>query len=166
LWYAIYLAAHLLLYIAVLRQRPAFRQEKVIFAYHAMSAVGVTLAVLLEPLVTGTPYDLQWLQWVVAIVGLHGIYSTSFLELWSLAEGGYSLQILEELDRAERRGEPANVEALRAIGVAKQGDRLAGLSSIGLVRQQESRLELTGTGRLVGSVFALLAWLTNVKDGV
>jgi hypothetical protein len=163
LWYAAYLAAHLLLYVAVLRQRPAFRREKVIFAYHALSAVGVTLAVLVEPLVLGTPYDLQW---IVAIVGLHGIYSTSFLELWSLAEGGYSLQILEELDRAERRGQPADVEALRAIGVAKQGNRLAGLASIGLVRQDGRRLELTGSGRLVGSVFALLAWLTNVRDGV
>ena len=163
MWYAIYIAAHLLLYVAVWRQRPAFRQEKVIFAYHALSAVGVTLAVLVEPLVLGTPYDLQW---IVAIVGLHGIYSTSFLELWSLAEGGYSLQILEELDRAERRGQPADVEALRAIGVAKQGNRLAGLASIGLVRQDGGRMELTGPGRLVASVFALLAWLTNVRDGV
>jgi hypothetical protein len=163
LWYAAYIAAHLLLYVAVLRQRPAFRQEKVIFAYHALSAVGVTLAALVEPLVLGTPYDLQW---IVAIVGLHGIYSTSFLELWSLAEGGYSLQILEELDRADRQGQPADVEALRAIGVAKQGNRLAGLASIGLVRQDGGRVGLTGAGRLVASVFALLAWLTNVRDGV
>jgi hypothetical protein len=163
LWYAIYLAAHLLLYIAVLRQRPAFRQEKVIFAYHALSAVGVTLAVLVEPLVLGTPFDLQW---IIAIVGLHGIYSVSFLELWSLAEGGYSLQILEGLDRAERRGEPADLEALRAIGAAKQGNRLTGLASVGLVRQAGGRVELTAAGRLLASVFALLGWLTNAQDGV
>lgn len=163
MWYLAYFAAHLLLYVVVLRQQPTFRREKVIFAYHALSAVGVTLAVLLEPLVLGTSYDLQW---IVAIVGLHGIYSTSFLELWSLAEGGYSLQILEGLDRAERRGEPADVEALRAIGVAKQGNRLAGLSSVGLVRQTGGRVELTAAGRLLASVSALLGWLTNVQDGV
>jgi hypothetical protein len=89
-----------------------------------------------------------------------------FLELWSLAEGGYSLQILEGLDRAERRREPADIEALRAIGAAKQGNRLAGLASVGLVREVGGRVELTGAGRLVASVFALLAWLTNVQDGV
>jgi hypothetical protein len=163
LWYAIYLAAHLLLYIAVLRHRPAFRREKVIFAYHALSAAGVTLAVLIEPLVLGTPYDFQW---IVAVVGLHGIYSTSFLELWSLAEGGFSLQILERLDRAERRGEPADIEALRAIGIAKQGDRLTGLASIGLVRQEGARVELTAAGRLLAAAFVLLAVLTNAQDGV
>ena len=163
MWYLVYLAAHLLLYVVVLRRLPAFRREGVIFAYHALSAVAVTLVVLLEPLVLGVPFDFER---IVAVVGLHGIYSTSFLELWSLAEGGYSLQILERLDRAERRGEPADIEALRAIGAAKQGNRLAGLSSIGLVRQTAGRVELTGTGRAVASVLALLAWLTNVQDGV
>jgi hypothetical protein len=162
-WYAAYFAAHLLLYVAVLRSLPAFRREGVIFAYHALSAIGVTLTVLLSPLVFGTRFNLAW---IVAIVAIHGVYSTTFLELWSLAEGGYSLQILEHLDRAERRGEPADLEALRAIGAAKQANRLAGLSSIGLVRQAGGRVELTGGGRLVASAFALLAWLTNAQDGV
>jgi superfamily II helicase len=70
------------------------------------------------------------------------------------------------LDRSERERAPADVEALRAIGAAKQANRLDGLSSIGLVRQAGGRVELTGTGRLVAAVFALLAWLTNVQDGV
>jgi hypothetical protein len=162
-WYAVYFAAHLLLYVVVLRTLAAFRREGVIFAYHALSAIGVTLTVLLNPLVFGSPFDLEW---IVAIVAIHGLYSTTFLELWSLAEGGYSLQILERLDRSEREGAPADVDALRAIGAAKQANRLAGLSSIGLVRQAGRRVELTGAGRLVASVFALLAWLTNVQDGV
>jgi hypothetical protein len=162
-WYAVYLAAHLLLYVLVFRRLPAFRREGVIFAYHALSAVGVTLTVLLSPLVTRTPFNLEW---IVAVIAIHGIYSTTFLELWSLAEGGYSLQILEHLDRSERRGEPADLAALRAIGAAKQRNRLAGLTSIGLVRQAGGRVELTGGGRLVASAFALLAWLSNVQDGV
>ena len=163
MWYAAYFAAHLLLYIVALRSLPAFRREGVIFAYHALSAIGVTLTVLLSPLVFGSPLSLEW---IIAIVAIHGLYSTSFLELWSLAEGGYSLQILEQLDRSERQGAPADVAALRAIGAAKQANRLAGLASIGLVRQVGGRVELTGSGRLVASVFALLAWLTNVQDGV
>jgi hypothetical protein len=163
LWYAIYFAAHLLLYVTALRHLPAFRREQTIFAYHTLSAVAVTLIALLGPLAMGTALDLEW---VVAVVALHGIYSVSFLELWSLAEGGYSLQILERLDRAERQGQPANVEELRAIGAAKQSNRLAGLASIGLVRQDDGRLELTAGGKIVASLFALLAWLTNVQDGV
>ena len=163
MWYAIYFAAHLLLYVLVLRSLPAFRREGVIFAYHALSAVAVTLSVLLGPLVLGTPFSFEW---AVAIIGIHGLYSTTFLELWSLAEGGYSLQILEHLDRAERLGQPADVESLRAIGAAKQANRLAGLSSVGLVRQVGGKVELTSAGRAVASVFALLAWLTNAQDGV
>jgi hypothetical protein len=162
-WYAVYFAAHLLLYVVVLRHLRTFRREAVIFAYHALSAIGVTLTVLLSPLLFGTRFNVEW---IVAIVAIHGLYSTSFLELWSLAEGGYSLQILEQLDRSERQGSPADPEALRAIGAAKQANRLAGLASVGLVRQAGGRVELTGSGRLVASVFALLAWLTNVQDGV
>lgn len=163
MWYAVYFVAHLLLYVLVLRNLPAFRREGMIFAYHALSAIGVTLTVLLSPLVFGTRFNLEW---IIAIIAIHGLYSTSFLELWSLAEGGYSLQILEQLDRSEQQGAPADVEALRAIGAAKQANRLAGLSSIGLVQQSGGHVDLTGSGRLVASVFALLAWLTNVQDGV
>ena len=97
MWYALYLAAHLLLYVAVLRHLPAFRREQTIFAYHALSAVLVTASAVVVPLALGTGFDAEWF---VAVVALHGIYSVSFLELWSLAEGGYSLQILERLDRA------------------------------------------------------------------
>jgi hypothetical protein len=163
LWYVLYLAAHLLLYVVVLRHRPAFRSERTIFLYHAVSAILVTLAAILGPLLMGAGLDFEW---IVAVVALHGIYSVSFLELWSLAEGGYSLQILERLDRAERQGQRVDLEELRAIGAAKQSNRLAGLTSAGLVQQQGGRVELTGAGQVVGSLFALLAWLTNVQDGV
>jgi hypothetical protein len=162
-WYGLYMAAHLLLYFAVLRHLPAFRTERTIFLYHAVSAVGVTLVVVASLLMPGSGADLEW---AVAVVALHGIYSVSFLEVWSLADGGYSLQILEHVERANRLGEQPDVEALRAIGIAKQGNRLAGLAAIGLVRQEAGRLSLTAPGRVVASCFALLAWLTHTQDGV
>jgi hypothetical protein len=157
------MAAHLLLYFAVLRHLPAFRGERTIFLYHALSAIGVTLVVVVSLLVPGSGIDLEW---AVAIVALHGIYSVSFLEVWSLADGGYSLQILEHVQRADRLGERPDVEALRAIGIAKQGNRLAGLAAIGLVRQEAGRVSLTAAGRVVASFFALLAWLAHTQDGV
>ena len=157
------MAAHLVLYFAVLRHLPTFRAERTIFLYHALSAIGVSLVVVASLFVPGSGVDLTW---AIAVIALHGIYSTTFLEVWSLADGGYSLQILEHLERADRRGEEPDPEALRAIGVAKQGDRLAGLASIGLVQQEAGRTALTPAGRAVASCFALLAWLTNVQDGV
>jgi hypothetical protein len=163
LWYAVYLAAHLVLYFAVLRHLPAFRGERTIFLYHALSAIGVSLVVIVSLFVPGSGADLEW---VIAVIALHGVYSTTFLEVWSLAEGGYSLQILEQVERAERLGEGLDPEALRAIGSAKQGNRLAGLASIGLVRQEAGRVSLTPAGRVLASCFALLGWLTNVQDGV
>lgn len=163
MWYAVYIAAHLVLYFAVLRHLPAFRTERTIFLYHALSAIGMSLVVVASMFVPGSDVDLIW---VVAVIALHGVYSTTFLEVWSLAEGGYSLQILEQVERAERLGEGLDPEALRAIGIAKQGNRLAGLASIGLVRQEGGRVLLTGAGRVLASCFALLGWLTNVQDGV
>jgi hypothetical protein len=163
LWYAIYFAVHLLLYVVVLRRLPAFRQERTIFAYHALSALAVTVVAVVGLFTSGAGPDFEW---AVAVIAFHGIYSTTFLELWSLSEGGYSLQILEHIERAERRGERADIEALRAIGAAKLANRLSGLTGAGLVRDDGGRLSLTGFGRLVGTVFALLAWLTNTRDGV
>ena len=163
MWYALYLAVHLVLYFAVLRHLPAFRSERTIFLYHALSAIGVSLVVLATLFAPGSDVDLVW---VIGVIALHGVYSTTFLEVWSLAEGGYSLQILEHLERAERLGQTPDAKALQAIGIAKQGNRLDGLASIGLVRQEAGRVSLTGTGRVVASSFALLAWLTNVQDGV
>ena len=163
MWYALYLAAHLVLYFVVLRHLPAFRSERTIFLYHALSALAVSLVVVVSLFVPGSGVDLVW---VVGIIALHGVYSTTFLEIWSLAEGGYSLQIVEQIERANRLGQEPDVKALEAIGIAKQGNRLAGLVSIGLVSDDGGRLSLTPRGRLIASCFALLAWLTNVQDGV
>jgi hypothetical protein len=163
LWYAVYIVAHLVLYFAVLRHLPAFRRERNIFLYHALSAIGVSLVAVVSLFVPDSGVDLVW---VIGVIALHGVYSTTFLEVWSLADGGYSLQILEHLERADRLGQAHDAEALQAIGIAKQGSRLAGLASIGLVQQDAGRVSLTPRGRLVASCFALLAWLTNVQDGV
>ncbi len=163
LWYVGYMAAHLLLYILVLRRLPPFRREAIIFAYHALSTAVAVMAVVVQAVLDGPQADLYM---VVAVIALHGIYSVSFLEVWSLSEGGYSLQIMEHLADAERQGKPVDMDALQAIGIAKQGNRLDGLAGLGLVRQSHDAVELTTAGRLLASLFAGLAWLTHVRDGV
>ena len=118
---AAYLAAHFAAYVVVLRHRAGLRSEKGIFLYHFASAVfaglaGVAFAVL-EP-------DRFGLSGLVLVLSLHGIYSLSFLELWSLAQGGYSLSIIASVAQAEARarswiswhwrrsGEPSRTTAL------------------------------------------------------
>src|SRR3954454_15181823 len=91
----IYLALHALVYATVLRPRDAFRRERGIFAYHALSAVGVTLVVLAR---LALAPSLDTLATFVAVVCLHGIYSTSFLEVWSLSQASYSLKILRHVE--------------------------------------------------------------------
>jgi hypothetical protein len=138
-----YLAAHLAAYVVFVRHQAGLRSEKGIFLYHFASAVfaGLTGAVfaVLEPEGFG-------LSGLVLAVSLHGIYSVSFLELWSLAQGGYSLSILASVARAKASGTEPDVLALAAIGAAKQGDRLAVLEKLGLVARKDERIALTGRG--------------------
>ena len=163
LFYVAVMAAHVLLYVVVLRHRPAFCREAVIFAYHAASAVAISLGAIADALVGLSGIDLYG---VAAVIALHGIYSVTFLEMWSLSEGGYSLQIMEHLASAQERGVPVDIAGLEAIGAAKQGNRLEGLARVGLLRLEGDQVELTAVGRSVAATLAGLAWLIDVRDGL
>ena len=111
-----YLSAHFLLYALVFRNLRFFYQEKNIFLYHAisffsLSAAGAGLLVW-EPAALGR---------VIAAVSLHGIYSLSFLELWALSDGGYSLRILDQIDQP---GAAADFKSLEVLGASKKKYRL------------------------------------------
>src|SRR5271170_8479003 len=88
-----YLACHLVAYALVLRWIPFFRTEFGIFALHVASFLGLLAAVALRP--TNGPGLAA--PRIVLGMSLHGIYSLSFLELWSLTQGSYSLAILERV---------------------------------------------------------------------
>jgi hypothetical protein len=152
-----YLAAHLAAYVAILRHHPGLRSEKGIFLYHLGSAVFVGLAgavfAVLEP-------DRFGLSGLVLVLSLHGIYSLSFLELWSLAQGGYSLSIIGEVARAAASGTQPNFSALAAIGEAKQDDRVVALEKLGLVARTGGRIALTARGSRVALLLhALRRWV-------
>lgn len=155
---AAYLVVHAVTYLLVLRRRAAFGRERVIFAYHALSALAtsayVAVAFILQP-------GAERFAAAVAVVSLHGLYSVSFLELWSLAEGSYSLTILR---RIAAGSDPENDPALAAVGLAKHQNRAGGLEGIGLVRRDGERVTLTGRGRAVAAVLALIVWLANIRQ--
>lgn len=154
---AAYLVAHLAAYVLVLRGRAGLRSEKGIFLYHLASAVLAGLVALafavLEP-------DAFGLAGVVLVLSLHGIYSVSFLELWSLAQGGYSLSIIAGVVQAEASGKEPDFAGLAAIGRAKQADRVAALARLGLVSGTEGRIALTSRGdRIAFLLHALRSWV-------
>ena len=161
-WSAAYLAGHLALYVLVLRHARPFSREASIFLYHLASAVGMTLVLLLALLLAPSNSGLG-LATVSGIVALHGIYSMSFLELWSLSEGGYSLAIMAHVERYRARGLPVRVDGLHQIGRAKQANRLGGIARLGLVRRERDQILLTPVGRVVAVVLAAIAWAANIR---
>ena len=160
-WSAAYLAGHLALYFLVLRHARTFSREAAIFLYHLVSAVGTTLVLALG-LVVATPGTLD-VATAVGVVALHGIYSVSFLELWSLSEGGYSLAIMAHVERARSRGLPVRLDGLHQIGRSKQASRLQGISRLGLIRRERDVIVLTRLGRLVATGLALIARAANIR---
>ena len=155
-----YLTLHAVVYATVLRSRDTFRRERGIFAYHAVSAALVSL--LASGALIATP-SLEGLATVVAVVCLHGIYSTSFLELWSLSQGSYSLKILRHIATRDTH-DPLDTSALENTGIAHRTHRLEALTAAGLTRQRGGQLELAPLGRAVAGALGLVAWLANVRQ--
>jgi hypothetical protein len=151
-----YLALHLLAYKRVLLPRwPVLRSERGIFAYHAGSYLVANLAVAIA--VAARP-ELHC-EWLVFTLGAHGIYSLSFLELWSLTQGSYSLSVLAEVDRLGAAATSSRLQELAEIGRGKKTARASALSGLGLMHPDGRSLTLAGT--LAAWVFRLLLFVTN-----
>jgi DNA-binding HxlR family transcriptional regulator len=93
---------------------------------------------------------------LLALYGSHACFSLFFLELWSLTQGSYSLQILSHIARGGDSGDL--LSRSRAIGRDKFDSRLASLEKLGLIRSvPDRRVALSGTGKIVSSLTALIA---------
>jgi hypothetical protein len=156
----IYLASHFALFVLVLRHLPPFQREKTIFLYHAMPAAGVALLAVSAWIVMP---DAEMLARAILIVCLQGIYSLSFLEVWSLAQIGYSLAILAAFDDAGPTGNRPDLSGLERTGARKKAERIEGLCRLGLVSQSGPEMRLTAWGRCVTAALAGLAALINLK---
>jgi hypothetical protein len=151
---------HFILFAAVFRHARAFHAERTIFLYHLVSAVAVAIA---AAAIVRVDFSLH--VGAIGLTAIHAIYSLSFLELWSLAEGGYSLAILRELSGASglRRvhGDP-----MRTLGGRKVRSRIESLGRLGLVRTSGDQIELTRLGRAVGQTQAVLRSMVNIQPSV
>ena len=157
----VWLACHFLIYAAVLRDMPLFQTERGIFLYHLTSAaVFMAAALVILPI----RRDGEAFSVASALVAAHGIYSISFLELWSLAQGSYSLSIMGRgrSDRIPSRAEL--IDCFSRIGNAKKADRLSALEGSQLVRLDGNHWRLNGSGAIVASMLRSLLWLADIKE--
>ena len=156
-----YLGLHLAAYFVYLRHRPGFRREATIFRYHAISSCILAAAALLPGLIG---VDQHLLIAGLGLVMLHGLYSITFLELWSISQIGYSIAILAEVERHGVATADALVRDLARIGETKKAGRLQSLRSLGLIHLEGGRYHLSARGRVVAGAIGLLRWLANYAD--
>ena len=160
--FAVYLVVHLAAYVAWLRRLALLRTEKGIFLYHFGSAVLTGLFAVAAAFSDPAEFGLSG---CVLVLSVHGIYSLSFLELWSLAQGGYSLSIIAGIVRAEASGAEPDFSGLAAIGVAKQADRVAALERLGLISRSAESISLTARGSAIAAVLhALRRWVDPAEQ--
>lgn len=136
-----YVGLHFAAYILVGRHCRSLHGERGIFLYHALSYVVALLVAGLNGV--RQPWN-DTLVLALLLTGLHGIYSLSFLELWSLTQGSYSLGILDRIERTGGSARATELASLQAVGTGKQHDRTGDLARLGLLR---SNGELSPAGR-------------------
>jgi hypothetical protein len=153
--------AHGAVYAAVLRHRPAFGTSTGVFWYHLVFSGGIT-GLLLAWLALTSPPDAG--ATAVAALSFLGIYSMSFLELWALADGGYSLAIMRYLAAHPGADEQECIAHFSRLGVAKQQQRLASIVTLGFARRTDDRLDVSGLGRCVASAAGAVLRTCNIRQ--
>lgn len=155
---AIYGVGHLLVYVSVLRRLPAFRRERVIFLYHAISFVGVAAALAV---VLSLSVDRDVRPAAALVLAVHAMYSLTFLELWSLSEGGYSLAILRRAASRPGAVEVSSLLGLETVGLRKRTVRLQHLADLGLIERLGATWRLTSRGRAAAAAVKTVSWLVG-----
>jgi len=155
-----YLAFHFLVYVFLLRERPLFQSERGIFLYHFVSATLFTLVAFADAI---THFSDAAVAIAIGLSAIHGIYSISFLELWTLAEGSYSMSILTGIASQGKLSRNRLIDAFARIGDAKKGNRLSVLSGLSLARHDGNYWRLSARGRLVANLLNVLVWLAAIE---
>lgn len=156
------MVAHLLLYLSGLKRSHRLRAESSILLYHVASFVLVGGSGLLAWWRAGGGTGESLAEFVAAI-SLHGIYSMSFLALWSSAQGGYSFHMMKALHAGPWvRGD--FVEEFVRTGDDKRGNRLESLAGAGLIAEDQGRYHVTPRGRWLAWLLRALYGLHNTRQ--
>jgi hypothetical protein len=153
------LLLHASVYLVGLRQ--VLRTEFAIFAYHLFPSLllftwGVAFAV--------SDLSDDRIAAAVALTGLNGIYSLTFLELWTLSQISYSREVLVKAKTGNLRPASSHADDLSRLGDEKRTARLESLRDMGLLAATQGGWKLDKRGRMVSALLQLLLWLPNLRS--
>jgi hypothetical protein len=135
------------------------RSERRIFLFHASSFFALAAVLIVWAALASFG-----LLITLGALCLHGIYSLSFLELWSLSQGSYSLGILDSIARVGYTDRPSLMMQMAQIGTNKKTDRIGALYTLGLVNIKGKQASLSARGRLSAAAIGTLRALAGIKD--
>lgn len=155
-----YLVLHFTLFVFIFRHHPRFRSEGGVLLLHVASAVALVAGMLVW---FGLSPSQTRLAFAVGAGAAHGIYSLSFLEIWALSDGGYSLRVLAAVV-SRGQSTAAKLEAhFTALSSGKKEGRLDSLFELGLVQKDENTYALTPRGNVVAKFIAGIGYLAKLE---
>jgi hypothetical protein len=156
-----YLVLHVLLYVFVFRGQAVFQSERGIFLYHFGSAMAFTLVAFA---IAFTHFTDATFAIAIGLSAIHSIYSISFLELWTLAEGSYSMSILTAIASQGMVSRNRLIDAFARLGDAKKVNRLSVLSTLSLACREGGHWRLSARGQMLANALNVLVWLAAIKN--
>ncbi|MFI4987422.1 MAG: hypothetical protein ACHQF3_08265 [Alphaproteobacteria bacterium] len=154
-------ALHFIAYALCLREWGVFQTERGIFLYHFAAGAALTLIALVAAATLAS--SAAWAT-AVSAIACQGIYSLSFLEVWSLTQGSNSIGILATAAAAGGMPRERLIASHVRIGDEKKAYRLVVVERLGLVRIEGGRVSVTGLGGLLAAFLAGLHWLAKLGE--
>jgi hypothetical protein len=158
-WYFLtFIIFHFILYLYIFRNFKIFRHEQVIFIYHLVFFL-ISLTVMIFAYHNRALTILTFF----GLLSLLLIYNMTFLDIWSLAQGSYSLQILSIVSLHPGISTTDIISKTKYIGVEKKDSRLQHLINMRLAKiNQLNEIKLTPFGILINQFFNAIKLFTSV----
>lgn len=159
----VYLFLHCIIFFVFAKRRPVINNELGVFSYHLISFFVAFFILIVAKAFNSIDVSIFNL---IGVLSLHMIYSLSFLELWALSDGGFSLAILRAISVGSKIDvHGVNVE-LRVRSSEKVAQRVITLERLLLVTSENDVYKISKFGRIVNSsVMVIEALITCPKAG-
>lgn len=151
------LCVHILLYFYLLRKK--IRTEVKILGYHILLSLFLAIITILFIKSHYASFSA-----IVLMVSIYGIYSLSFLELWTLSQISYSREILVKAKNGIIDENNDYFVELQNLGDQKRIARLNSLKSKRIISIKNNTWHLTKLGRIIANFLNIILWLPNIKN--
>jgi uncharacterized membrane protein len=148
---------HILLYFLFFREKA--RTEVKILGYHLSLCL---FLVIITSLFIKSQYSS--FSAIILLASIYGIYSLSFLELWTLSQISYSREILLKARNGKISENNDNFITLQNLGEQKRIARLNSLKIKRVVILKNGLWHLTFLGQFIAYFLSIILWLPNIKN--